>query len=249
MSSNEVNPCSIGADIERYFDNGDISLDDFASDKEQCTTKTKDRSKWFVRQLSEKSGSLLYFPHSLAYLCNCGDMDGLAELIKKHFHKKALIHMTGTVSVVLSMSKYISLLSMMNVLLYDSLYCVRSTKVEDNQIISKIYYSYTDVATMYAQAKSTEMDPVFQQVFVGERSVILKRRLKLHKRSAELQAKLLPLVESDDNLRMNCKAKLIITYDERKHKVSKMYYMYKFNSVVHNGEKYRLKPKVVKSSS
>ena len=234
-----------GDEIHKFLVNEDGSLDDFDCETVDCAApkaKTKDRTKYW-RRLSDQPNSLLYFPHWLAHLCNSGDMEGVAELIKRHFHKKALVHISGTVSMVLTTSMYISLLAAMEVLFCDTLNCVRSTEVVGTQVHSKMYFSYTDVHSAYLYAASIIKDPSFMAAFVGKRSDILKRRLKLPIRSAEVQAKLVPLIESDQNLLIHGKIKVTIAFDQRKLKITRLDFVYSTLSVFHNGERVQLREK------
>lgn len=208
--------------------------------KKRWTAKPKKKSVWYVQPLTDEPGSLLYFPHFLAYLCNCGDMDGLTELVKKHFHKKAQVHITGADSLVVNTTEYLSFLSIADVLFCDLLGCVYHTRVVGNQILSRLYYSYTDVAAMYQHTDSIVADPSLKKLFTGSRCDVLRRRLKLSSKDHELQTKLAPLIGSTDDLQMYYRADIIINFDEYTHKVLKMDYVYKIKAVGHNGERYRL---------
>lgn len=210
------------------------------SAKKCWTHKTKKKNKWYVQPLTDEPDSLLYFPHSLVYHCNCGDMESVSQLIQKHFHKKAMVNISGSDDISLGLTRYISFLSVANVLFCDLLSCVYGTTVVGSQIHSRIYYSYTDVAEMYHHAGSVVTDPLFKKLFVGKRSDVLRRRLRLNTKSAELQARLTPLIESDVQLQIYCRSDITITFDEYTHKILKVNSVHKVKSVGHNGEKIKL---------
>lgn len=175
-------------------------------------------------------------------------MDGAAELIKRHFHKKALVHISGTVSMVLSMSMYISLLTITDILYCDSLSCIRSTHVVEGQIKSKVYYSYTDVASMYENIGPSIKDPLFKNAFAGTRKETLKHQLKVASRPPELQAKLTHLIETEETIEIHGKVNVTITFDQRKLKIMKVENVHKILSVYHNGERYRFNGKKQESA-
>jgi len=220
--------------------NGKVKRKRRKSAKKCWTHKTKKKSKWYVQPLTDEPDSLLYFPHSLVYHCNCGDMESVSQLIQKHFHKKAMVNISGPESISLGLARYTSFLSLTDVLFCDLLSCVYGTTVVGSQIQSRIYYSYTDVAEMYHHAGTVITDPLFKKLFVGKRSELLKRRLKLSTRSADVQARLTPLVESGAQLQVYCRSDVTITFDEYTHKILKMDSVHKIKSVGYNGEKIKL---------
>lgn len=105
----------------------------------------------------------------------------------------------------------------------DRIMCVHSTKVVENQIHSAIYMKFTDVKFLYDRIVPTIRDPKLRQLWEGkDRAEALRCKVASDNRPAEEVEQLVALVESGQDLTVNVRLDLTITFDQYTKKVTEL---------------------------
>lgn len=96
-----------------------------------------------------KCDSLLYFPSTMAQHLNSGDFSSLSELLSAHLHKNCSVQLVSGRNVSLTPPMFVGLFELCNELYPDSIMCMHSTKVVDNEIRSNLHFKFTDNKIIY----------------------------------------------------------------------------------------------------
>lgn len=179
----------------------------------------------------DKSKSMLYFASTYARLLNSGEVDELSRVIKSYCIKDCEVKLHET--LVVSLMQYVDLLSISNIFHPDSVCCMHSTKVVDNQIKSVLYFKYTDVPEMYTYAETVCTDPAYNWVYVGKRRNIIRRNLELDRQTEETQMAIYDLIEKEEQVQVYGKVLLTLTFDQYTKKIQHVRYDSKYTSVAH----------------
>ena len=182
----------------------------------------------------DKSNSMVYFASTYARLLNSGELDELSRVIKSYCIKDCEVKLHET--LVVSLMQYVDLLSISNIFHPDSVCCMHSTKVVDNQIKSVLYFKYTDVPEMYTYAETVCTDPAYNWVYVGKRKNILRRNLELDRQAEDKQRAIYDLIERDEQVQVYGKVLLTLTFDQYTKKIQHVRYDSKYTSVAHKNE-------------
>ena len=193
--------------------------------------------KLYASISTEKSDSIVYFPSAMARLANSGDINAFAKLIKTHCRKDCFVTLRHIKE--LSLSTYLDLFTTTITLHADSVFCMDSTKVVDNQIRASIYYHFTDVPEMYDYAHTFVTDPLLKRIFVGNRAQMLRSRLPLQTLPEQEGEFLNTVLDSQDEICMFGIMDLILTFDDRTRKITNVQYYTRINSITHKNISYK----------
>lgn len=167
-----------------------------------------------------KCDALLYFPSTMARHLNSGDHSSLSELIGTHFHKNCIAELYCGSEMRLGVAKLLDLFEVANDMHPDSVMCMHSTKVVDNEIRSTLYFKSTESRVIYESLKRTVVDPAFSSMFTGSRADRLREQLSFGSKSEEERLAICSLAESDADYIVYGQLDLRMLFDDSKRVVN-----------------------------
>lgn len=187
----------------------------------------------------DKSDALLYLPSTYARLCNSGDMDELTRLMKAYCQRDCTVILGPSLSIDIGF--YLDLLRQADVIQADSMMCMHSTKVVGNQIQAVLYHKHTDTPEMHKYMSAVVTRPEFKYYFVGQRTEILRRNLRLWSLTKQKRDEVLAVLALEEEVQIYGKLNLIINFDPRTKKFVDLHHKFCYTSVTHNGVEYPLR--------
>ena len=145
---------------------------------------------------------------------NSGDNLALSELFDTHFHRNCVVELNCGKQMKFDTAGLLNLLVIANDNHPDSIVCMHSTKVVNNEVHSKLYFKSTDTRTIFESMKRTVIDPTFAGIFTGTRADRLKRVITCNMSSEQECAALSSLAESDADYIVYCQVDLQLQFDE-----------------------------------
>ena len=168
-----------------------------------------------------KCDALLYFPSTMARHLNSGDNSSLSELFAAHFHKNCVAELYCGSAMQLGTAKLLDLFELANDLHPDSMMCMHSTKVVENEIRATLYFKSTECHVIYESMKRTVVDPAFARMFTGSRAQQLKESINhCNSISEEEQLAIFSLAESNADYIVYGQLDLRLLFDDTKRVVN-----------------------------
>lgn len=156
----------------------------------------------------DKRDSLLYFPHSVSRHLNSGDHDALSKLMHSYLHGKWTYH------------RMLEMFYFSTEVHPDSLMCVHSTKVVENQIFSTMYFKSTDCKLLNNSLRRTILDPTVLHMITARDDRLKGEIASYGNLSDEEQQRMVSLVDSDEDLVIYGRMDLQMTMDSHTKKVT-----------------------------
>jgi hypothetical protein len=98
----------------------------------------------------DRCNSLLFFPATLTKLMNSGDYFELEKMLNSRLAKRYdIVHQFPGRSARLSAAAFLNHMRLKDSVHPDSISCVHSTKVIENQIVATVYFKFTDNQFIY----------------------------------------------------------------------------------------------------
>jgi hypothetical protein len=154
-------------------------------------------TKLFVFPSFDKCDALLYFPSTMSRYLNSGDLDRLGVLFDTHLDKKCQVIAPCDVAVDVGLCmKFFETESLWQA---DFVSCVHSTKVVEDEIISTVYFKFTDNQFIYNSVAGSVKEEAFKPVFCVDklRSERFEAALKLNYLSEQEQDRVRSVLNSD----------------------------------------------------
>jgi len=167
-----------------------------------------------------KCDALLYFPSTMARHLNSGDNSSLSELFAAHFHKNCVAELYCGSEMRLGVGKLLDLFELANDLHPDSMMCMHSTKVVDNEIQATLYFKSTECYVIYESMKRMVVDPAFAGMFTGSRVDRLKESINFSNKSEEDVLAIYSLAESDADYIVYGQLDMRLRFDDTKRVVN-----------------------------
>jgi hypothetical protein len=181
--------------------------------------------KLYVFPSFDRCDSLLFFPSTMARCLNTGDMRSLAQLMHAHLDKTCAIRMSPKHNFPVNGLAFLRLFEIMNDAHPDSIMCVHTTKVVENEIRATMYFKLTDCQTIYKSVAGTVRDPIFVPMFKQQRSARFIDNMDLTFKSDEEQSQLCAVVDSGVDLLVYGRVELSLRYDGTSKKVKEIDFM------------------------
>jgi len=238
-SCDNVSDVVDGAEVDAAIEEEKKQLLFFDEEEKEDLTNGK-KPRLYANPDVDCAQSLVFFPNNLSRLLNEGDISALSHLFTKNCHKRAMVKMNSNHNSAVSVSRYIALMSYIDALYCDSMNCVHSTSVDGNKIIAKVYFTYTDMASMYAHAPVVVTDPMFRPAFVGKRVDIMTARLNLFAQPQSTQREIRTLLQRGEAIHVYGSQDITIIFDPFSQKILGAQFVNKMNSVGYQGKRYYL---------
>ena len=191
-------------------------------------TSVKSRAlKLFTFPSFDKCDSLLFFPTTMTKCLNSGDYPALSKLMSQHLHKSCVIDACLHQDQLNSL-QFLALFVLMGDIHPDSIMCVHSTTVIENEIHASIFGKFTDNKVIHDSVARTvkDRDPIFADMFIGGRSEHLKKKmLSSTELNSEDKLALLTVSESNQDVEIFMRAEFILTIDHATNKVTRIKFM------------------------
>lgn len=160
----------------------------------------KFRDKLYAFPSFDKCDSLLFFPQSMSRHLNSGDYRSLVRLMNAHLHRDCDVRLLSNGMFNLPPPMFVKMLELMNVAHPDSMLCVHTTKVVENEIAAKMYFKFTDSQTInQSLARTVSNDPLIP-LFIQSRSDRFKESLNLEDKTEQERQQLNAIVDSEVDL-------------------------------------------------
>lgn len=207
------------------------------------STKFRRESTVVLKRLAfpsfDKSDGLVYFACTFARLINNGDLRQIQHIMKAHLAKGCDVTMSRDGSFCMQLSRFVALMTITEITAPDVFVCMRSTKVEGNQIKALLYYKYTDVPEVYSYSDRFVSDPVLKYIFTGKRKTVLSRNMGLNKMSAAQQDAVLAVLDKNEPVQVYGTIEMELTIDDLTKKITKFQYIGELSSICHNDITYK----------
>jgi hypothetical protein len=165
----------------------------------------------------DKCDSLLFFPATFARCVNSGDFTSLNKLIRSRIDRNCEITLVGT---RVSLEGMLAVFELMNELRPDSIHCVHSTKVVENEIRATLCYKYTDNLTLRQALKGSFPDPRVYNACAGPRGDPEQRAEYVNSRPEHEQADIMYSLAFAEEVVVYGNAYLTLAFDEHTKKVT-----------------------------
>jgi len=179
-----------------------------------------------------KCDALLYFPSTMARHLNTGDFPSLLELLNTHLHKNCSVHLLSGRTTSLNPGQFVNLFELANEFYPDSVMCMHSTKVVDNEIRAKLYFKFTDNKAIYESLIRRITGTAFAPHFLPIRSLQMKEAFNVHNMSEEGMSSLCTLLDSDCDVVVYGSVDLHLSFDETTKRVMDVKFISELSSVV-----------------
>jgi len=187
----------------------------------------------------DKSDALVYFACTFARLINNGDLRQVQHIMRGHLAKGCDVSMSRDGSFSMQLSRFAAMLTMTEMTAPDVLVCMRTTKVEGNQIKALLYYKYTDVPEIYNYADRFVSDPVLKHIFTGNRKAVLSHNMGLSKLPVAQRDAILAVIDMNEPVQVYGSIEMTLTIDDFTKKVTKFEYIGQLTSICHNDITYK----------
>ncbi len=164
----------------------------------------------------DKCDSLLFFPQSMSRHLNSGDYRSLVQLMNAHLHRSCTVRITPDERFVLPPIMFVKMFEVMNDAHPDSVLCVHTTKVIENELKAKMYFKFTDSHIINKSLANIVKDEPLKPLLIQDRSERFKDNLNLAAKSEEEKQQLIQIVDSNVDLIVYGRIDLKLTFDTAK---------------------------------
>jgi hypothetical protein len=158
----------------------------------------------------DKCDSLIYFPHAMSRHLNTANFHELSRLFCSHMDKRCQIEVFDFKQ---NWRMIVKFFECMNEIHPDSLMCVHSTKVVENQIVSVVHSKFTDCRKLVGALQNSANDPLFKSQ-VGDCSVGgVERRIAEEELPEVERQRRMGLLRTGADVVVYLKSELVLTLD------------------------------------
>ena len=168
----------------------------------------------------DRSDALLFLPTTMISLLNSYDIASVAKLLQSHLDKNCEVSILHLSEKAVSVNALIQFHSLLTDLHPDSLTCVHTTKVVENQIRAAIYTKFTANKTIYDSVARSTKDPLFVPMFGLQRGASIKRNLEIENRAEDEKTELIQIANTDADLLCYMHIEMVLTIDDFTKKVT-----------------------------
>lgn len=186
--------------------------------KRRCSPHDQTKPILYVFPSFDRSDALLFLPSTFATYINTANFNAMAKLIQTNFDKKCKFDTPFGIESITSLLDFHKLLNEVHP---DSIFCVHSTKVVENQIRASIYAKFTASKAIYEAVSQTVKDPLFVPFFGVDRAVNLRNAIQMGNCSEEKTKKLSAVVSSDGHYVMYLHLECVFTCDHFTKKITR----------------------------
>lgn len=220
----------VGSKLRRkaYRSRGEID-NNAAINSVQCRTSVRKRRgapsatghKLYAFPSFDRSDALLFLPTTMISLLNAYDISGVSKLLQSHLDKNCAVEVSHLSNEVVSVHALIQFHSLLTDLHPDSLTCVHTTKVVDNQIRASIYTKFTANKTIYDSVARMSKDPLFVPMFGLQREASIKRNLDIEKKTEHEKNQFIEIANTDADLLVYMHIEMVLTINDFTKKVTR----------------------------
>lgn len=171
----------------------------------------------------DRCDSLLFLPSTIMTHLNKSDLSSLSKLFHAYMDKNCSIQISYMGDETLNVTSLIKFHTLLDELNPDSIVCVHTTKVVENQILASAYTKYTASKTIYDSVARSVTDPLFLPMFGLQRDASIIRSIKRESRSDAEKTQLSNIIhaaESGCDLQLYLRLDLVFTFDDFTKKVT-----------------------------
>lgn len=178
-----------------------------------------------------KCDALLYFPSTMARHLNSGDFPSLLELLNTHLHKNCNVHLLSGRTTSLNPEQFVNLFELSNEFYPDSVMCMHSTKVVDNEIRAKLYFKFTDNNAIYQSLVRRITGTAFAPHFLPQRSLQMFEAFNINKDREDVLT-MCTLLDSDCDVVVYGSVDLRLSFDETTKRVMDVKFIAEVSSII-----------------
>eukprot|EP01032_Pedospumella_encystans_P011114 gene11114-12951_t len=179
-----------------------------------------------------KCDSLLYFPSTMAQHLNSGDFSSLSELLSSHLHKNCSVQLISGRIISLTPPMLVGLFEHCNDLYPDSIMCMHSTKVVENEIRANLHFKFTDNKVIYESFVRKIASTPYAHLFTMQRSEHVLKCFKAGSTIEEDLNAICVLMDTEPEVVIYGKIELRLVFDETTKRVMDVQFVSTLTSVV-----------------
>lgn len=186
--------------------------------KRRCSPQDQTKPILYIFPSFDRSDALLFLPSTFASYINTANFNAMAKLFQTNFDKNCKF---STPFGPDSVASFLHFKQMLNEFHPDSIFCVHSTKVVENQIRSSVYAKFTSCKTIYDAVSKTVKNPLFMPFFGVQRSEHMRLAIEMSNCSEEEKNKMSIIVSSDADYVIYMHTECTYTFDDFTKKITR----------------------------
>lgn len=170
----------------------------------------------------DKCDSLLFFPTTIAAICNSGDMPALAKLLYSRASKDCKVNVNVISSQDMTVKAYLKTQALVIELHPDIILCVHTTRVEGNEIRASMVLKFTASKALYAALSRLKRESASSAFFSVDRTEGLKHIIRVEDIPDEERLQFYALLDTDLDLVIHKRSEMVLTFDDTSKKLTRM---------------------------
>jgi len=167
----------------------------------------------------DKCDSLLFFPSTLTACINSGDQQSLKSLLKSRINSQCVITGRGR---SLDFDTFLYVFSLLDQLHPDSVMCVYSTKVVQNEIRTCIHFKCTETKSIRDAVKRTVSDPTLLDLSPAPYDDLEGLSALLASKPEDEREEQLLLAHTAESVLIYGQSRMVLTFDDFTKKITRL---------------------------